>query len=183
MMQGAIEVEGLGLIPESGACNTSVAWDVKFTFADGVRMVYRGTRNGAEASDLNNFDEWKARYGKLRDHGTAFEGTDGWVHIDRAGINVSKETLLDTPESAFATKLIKSGNHVRNFLDSIKSRQPAICPIEDSVQADVLCHLSDIATRVNRRLTWDPAREQFVGDQDANARLKLRPARQGWTWA
>ena len=55
--------------------------------------------------------------------------------------------------------------------------QPAICPIEDSVQADILCHLSDIATRVNRSLKWDPKKEEFVGDADANKRLKLRTQR------
>jgi len=63
MMSGPMEIEGKAIIPTQGACNTSVAWDVTFTFANGVRMRYKGTRNGAEACELNDLSEWKSRYG------------------------------------------------------------------------------------------------------------------------
>jgi len=184
MMSGHVKIEGQGVIPTEGACNTSVAWDVQFTFADGVRMTYRGTRNNYEpVTPLNDLKPWEQKYGRAIDHGTAFEGTTGWVLVDRGAIRTSPENLVETKFDATDQRLIKSDNHVRNFLDAIKSRQPAICPIEDSVQADLLCHLSDIATRVNRPLTWDPAKEQFVQDKPANTRLKFRPMRQGWKWA
>jgi len=184
MMRGKVGVEGKGVIPTEGACNTSVAWDVQFKFADGVRMIYRGTRNNYEpVTPMNDLRPWEQKYGRAIDHGTAFEGTDGWVLVDRGAIRTSPEGLVETKFGPNDRRLVQSSNHVRNFLDSIKSRQPAISPIEDSVQADILCHLSDIATRVDRPLTWDPGKEQFVDDPDANARLKMRPVRQGWEWA
>jgi hypothetical protein len=124
---------------------------------------------------MNNFNDWRAKYGPLVDHGTAFEGTEGWVLVDRTQIRTRPETLVETRWGAGDVQLPRSANHVRNFLDAVKSRQPAICPIEDAVQADILCHLSDLATRFNRPLRWDPRREQFVDDAEANQRLKKRP--------
>ena len=67
-----------------------------------------------------------------------------------------------------------------NFLNAVKTRAKTICPIEDAVQADILCHLSDIAARLNRRLKWDPAKERFLKDDEANRRLALRPMREPW---
>ncbi len=180
MMAGPVEIEGDGMFPLEGACNTSIAWNLAFKFADGVTMHYRGTRNGAEAVAMNDFQDWTKKYGALVDHGTAFEGSDGWVLVDRTQIRTSPERLVEEKLGDKDIQLPRSSNHVRNFLDSIKSRQPAICPIEDSVQADILCHVSDIATRVKRKVTWDPKAEKFVKDGEANNRLKLRVQREKW---
>ncbi|MEI2725963.1 MAG: hypothetical protein V9H26_21355 [Verrucomicrobiota bacterium] len=59
----------------------------------------------------------------------------------------------------------------------MKSRARTVCPIEEAVQADTLCHLSDIATRLDRQLTFDPRAEKFVRDEEANRKLQLRPLR------
>ena len=180
MMTAPMEIEGRAEIPKQGACNTSVAWDVSFTFANGVKMQYRATPNGAAPSALNNFDDWKAKYRTVRDHGTAFEGSDGWVVVDRNQIWSSPESLAEERADSLSVKLTRSSNHARNLLDGIKARRPAICPIEEAVQADVLCHLSDIATRLNRKLKFDPMQEVFPGDDEANRRLALRPMRPGY---
>lgn len=181
MMKAPFEIAGKGLIPTEGACNTSVAWDVTFTFADGVRLAYRGTPNGCPPNAMNDFKDWRAKFGDIRDHGTAFEGTDGWVHVYRGGLFTSPDKLAEEPLGAGEKPLPVSSGHQRNFIESVRSRKPAICPIEDAVMADLLCHLSDIATRVDRKLTWDPKREQFVKDPAANEKLKLRPMRAPWT--
>lgn len=180
MMNGPVEIEGPGMFPLQGACTTSIAWNLAFKFADGVTMHYRGTRNNCEPVAMNDFQDWTKKYGPLVDHGTAFEGSDGWVLVDRTQIRTSPERLVEEKPGDRDVQLIKSGNHVRNLLDSMKSRQPAICPIEDSVQADILCHLSDITTRVKHKVTWDPKAEQFVDDPEANGRLKLRVQREKW---
>jgi predicted dehydrogenase len=180
MMKGPMSIEGKVIIPKEGACNTGIAWDVHFTFADGVAMAYRGTRNGyAEVNAMNDLGPWEQKYGKIPDHGTAFEGTDGWVVVYRGGIRTSPTTLVDEPIDDHGVHLTQSSNHVRNFLDSVKSRNKAICPIEDAVQADILCHVSDIASRLERKVTWDPARERFVKDGEANRKLARRPVRKG----
>jgi predicted dehydrogenase len=181
MMRGPLEVAGKAVFPSGGACNTSVAWDVNFTFADGVRMNYRGTPNGYDQiTPMNDFKPCEQRYGRIVDHGTAFEGSDGWVLVDRTTIRTSPEKLVEEKPGPNDERLVASSNHTRNFLDSIRSRVPAICPIEDAVQADILCHLSDLATRFDRPLKWDPAKERFVGDADANRRLAIRSLRKPW---
>jgi hypothetical protein len=181
MMKLPFEIEGKGIIPAQGACNTAVAWDVNFTFADGVKMRFRGTRNNFDqVNPMNDFKDWEAIYGKIADHGTAFEGSDGWIMVRRGEIRTSPEKLATDRIGPKEFRLPQSANHGRNFIDSVKSRQPAICPIEDAVHADLLCHLGDLATRLDRKLFWDPAKEQFIKDPDANRRLKLRPMRAPW---
>lgn len=181
MMKGRMQIEGKGIVPTQGACNTAVAWEVNFTFADGVRLQYRGVRNHYDQEcEVNDMRPWLERYTKIVDHGTAFEGSEGWVLVDRTGLRTAPEKLAEAKFSPSDARLIQSSNHVRNFLDAVKRRRPAICPIDEAVQADLLCHLSDIATRLPRRLTFDPARERFVKDDEANRRLALRPMRKPW---
>jgi predicted dehydrogenase len=182
IMNGRLEIEGRAIFPERGACDTSIAWDVQFVCADGVRMSYRGTRNGYdEVNELNDMRPWEQKYGRIIDHGTAFEGTDGWVIVDRSQIRTHPEILIEYRAGEGDVQLPRSSNHVRDFLDAIRSRGPSICPIGESVEADNLCHLSDLATRLKRKLTWDTAREQFVQDSAANQKLALRPMREPWT--
>jgi predicted dehydrogenase len=181
MLKAPLEVEGRGIFPAEGACNTAVAWDVNFNFADGVRLAYRGVRNSYEqVNEMNDLRSWQQKYGRQQDHGTVFEGTEGWVLVDRGAIQTSPQKLEEEKFGPNEPRLTQSPSHVRNFLDAVKRRSQTICPIDEAVQADVLCHLSDIATRVNRRLKWDPAREKFIGDAEANRKLAMRPRRQPW---
>lgn len=65
--------------------------------------------------------------------------------------------------------------HVQNFIDCIKSRNTPYCDLETvGHPASVLCHAGNIAARIGRKLTLDPATESFVNDQEAN-RLRTRP--------
>ena len=179
LMEGRLELDGRGIIPAQGACNTAIAWDVQFRAADGVTMNYRGVRNGYDQiNPMNDLTSWEKKYGRIVDHGTAFEGSDGWILVDRTQIRTSPERLVE--EKTGAVQLPRSSNHVRNFLDAIRSRKPSICPVDEAVQADILCHLSDIAARVNRPLTWNPEKESFVKDGQANRYLELRPRRKPW---
>lgn len=164
------EIEGWGKFPTQGVKNCCLNWDLMLKYDNGLEMRYTGNPYP---------DEWKNRYGKTQGHGTAFEGTDGWVHVDRGGINVSDKGLLDTEFGPNDVRLIKSNNHVRNLLDCVKTRAKTICPIEDAVAADAMCHVSDIATRLDRKLKWDWKKEKFIGDDAANRRLS-RSMRSPW---
>ena len=178
MFRGKMTIEGKGIFPKEGACDTSVAWQVDFKFADGVTMDFRGTPNGyQEVNALNDFTAWREKYGEVKDHGTAFEGTEGWVVVKRNSLHTAPESLTEEPMETFELQLPRSANHVRNFLDSVKSRARTVCPIEEAVQADTLCHLSDIAARLDRKLIFDPRAERFVRDDEADRRLQLRPWR------
>ena len=181
MMKGLMEVEGRAIFPTEGACNTAVSWDVNFTFADGVRMKYKGARNGYnQVNEINDLRPWHEKYGQATDHGTAFEGTDGWVMVHRGGLHTFPEKLAEENPGPREEHLTQSPHHVGNFLQAVKNRGKTICPIEDAVQADILCHLSDISTRLDRKLVWDPAKERFLKDDEANRRLGARPPRNPW---
>ena len=181
MMNGPMEVEGRGVFPESGECNTSIAWDVEYRFASGVTMRFRGTPNVWDGtSPWNDFKEWTERYDGIEGHGTAFEGTEGWICVHRGAVRTHPARLAEEPLGKEDPGVLRSSHHQRNLIEAARSRGPTVCAIGDAVQADVLCHLGDIATRVGRKLTWDPRRERFEKDADANRRLELRAMRKPW---
>jgi len=185
LLSGPVEVEGRGTFHAEGACDTATAWNVDMKFGSGVTLRFEGTPNWPDAATPRcdfwaHEAEWKQRYRRISDHGTAFEGTEGWVHVDRSGINLQPENLIDLKEESFKVQLTKSPDHARNFLDCVKSRAETVCPIDESVHSDSLCHISDIAIRMNRKVVWDPKKERFIGDEGANLRLLGRNMREPW---
>ncbi len=185
LLSGPVEIEGRGTFHAQGACDTATAWNVDMKFGSGVTLRFEGAPNWANPDaptcDLwTHKQEWSQRYRRITDHGTAFEGTDGWVHVDRSGINLQQESLIDQDENAFKVQLTRSPDHVRNFLDCVKSRAQTVAPIDESVWSDNLCQVSDLALRLNRKLVWDPKKERFIGDPGANLRLRPRPMRAPW---
>jgi len=181
MMSAPLSVSGTATIPSEGACDTATAWNVDFRFAGGVTMSYRGLPISANVHEvISNARLWEEKYGRTCDHGTAFEGSEGWVHVDRDHVASEPAELVKGNEDAYAVKLPRSTYHAQDFLEAVRARRPAIAPIEDAFQADVLCHLANIATRTGRRLTWDPREERFVGDDGANRLLAGREMRAPW---
>jgi predicted dehydrogenase len=185
LLSGPVEVEGRGTFHAEGACDTATAWNVDMKFGSGVTLRFEGTPNWPDAATPRcdfwaHEAEWKRRYCRISDHGTAFEGTEGWVHVDRSGINFQPENLIDRSEDLFKVQLIRSPDHARNFLDCVKSRAETVCPIDESVHSDSLCHISDIAIRMNRKVVWDPKKEHFIGDEGADLRLLGRNMRAPW---
>jgi hypothetical protein len=68
--------------------------------------------------------------------------------------------------------------HIQNWLDGIKTRQPPNADVEIGHRSISVCHLANIARQVGRRLRWDPDRETFPDDDQANAYVD-RPRRGG----
>ncbi len=69
--------------------------------------------------------------------------------------------------------------HMQDWLDCIRSRNRPVADVEIGHRSVSICHLANITRAVGRPLRWDPAREQFIGDDQANAHLD-RPRRQGF---
>ena len=186
LLGGSVVVEGRGNYRTAeGICDTATIWDVDYTFASGLTVKFVGVPNGENHGKPTGEPflyeaEWKARYRQITNHGTAFEGDNGWVHVDRGNLNLQAEELNRVSEDRFRTKLIQSKNHARNFLDCVKSRTETVSPIDAAVTGDALCHIADIACRLGRKLTFDLKKERFVNDEEANQRLKARPMRKPW---
>ena len=96
-------------------------------------------------------------------------------------IESSPKTLKDAVIGGNEQRLYVSENHYRNFLDCVKSRKDGVEPVETGHRTSMLCHLGNIAMQLKRRIKFDPAREQIVGDAEAAAMLS-RPLRGPWKY-
>lgn len=182
LVSGVVEVKGKGGFPQEGLHDTAVAWDIDFQFPSGLTMKYTSTpAAGSLVSKLG--EEWTARYGKLDSHGTVFEGENGWVLVDRGRIATQPERLveLELEPDNFKTKLVRSPDHVLNFLESVKTRQAPVSDIDSAVLSDAFCHVSDIAIRSGGKIRYDIGSEKIVGDDEANQRLRVRSMREPWS--
>ena len=180
-----VEVEGTGSYPTTGACNTATVWDLNSKFASGITVTFVGVPNGGNAGKPTGESwahekEWREKYGPLASHGTVFEGADGWCMVDRGQIVTAPESLHELETDTLPVQLKVSAHHAGDFLDSIKSRQPAIAHVDDAVWGDTLCYIGDIAARLQRKVTFDFRDERFIGDAEANQRLGLRAMRPPW---
>jgi len=108
--------------------------------------------------------------------GAVFIGDKGRITIDRAKFSVEPKELGEPPYDDFKVRLYVSNNHMLNWLECIKTRQKPVADVEIGHRSTTLCHLGNIARWTGRPLKWDPVKEQFVGDEDANTYLD-RPRR------
>jgi predicted dehydrogenase len=186
LLDGTATVEGRGNFRAAeGICDTATIWEVDWSFPSDVTLKFVGVPNGGNRGAPTGepflyAEEWKQRYGQIASHGTAFEGSDGWVEVHRGGLNVHSEELRQRKEDNFKLQLIRSSSHARNFLDCVRSRGETVCSIDTAMVGETMCHVSDIAIRLGRKLTYDFRKEHFIGDDAANLRLKMRPMRKPW---
>ncbi len=68
---------------------------------------------------------------------------------------------------------------MKNFFDCLKSRKDPICDVYSHHRAMTTCHLANICIRLGRKITWDPAKEQITGDEDASQWVR-REQRKGY---
>jgi predicted dehydrogenase len=80
-------------------------------------------------------------------------------------------------ESGDGGKMFKE--HVRNFLDCVKSRKQPRSDLESGHRVATACHLANISLRLGRKLRWDPAKEAILADAEA-AKMLVRPYRAPW---
>jgi hypothetical protein len=115
--------------------------------------------------------------------GGTFVGTSGTIQILRGNYVANSPDLkaaLDknspppTPEGKGEDTF-----HLKNFLESVRSRKKPNADVETAHRATTVCHLVNICRKLDRKLKWDPAKEQFVGDEEANA-LISRVRRKGY---
>lgn len=114
---------------------------------------------------------------------TIFEGTEGLIRVDNMGQNFFATPKHIWPKSLTGKEKYHSGDdHVRNFLDCIKSRQEPAAPVEVGHRSASICHLGNIAIKLQSKLRWDPKAERFVDSKSDEAnQLLTRSPRQSWT--
>jgi predicted dehydrogenase len=168
---GPVEVWGTAEFPKSGLWDVHGAFRTEARYANGVHMIVSG--------EFPN--------------GIRFEGTDGWVFVSRGNETVTAsdpqsrlkdEQALAASDPRIITSVIgpdevhlyESLDHHGNWLECVRTRRQPIAPVEVAHRSCAACLLHHIAMKLPRRLRWDPDRERFVGDDEANA-LLARPQR------
>lgn len=125
--------------------------------------------------------------------GVRFEGTEGWINFDSDGLTAQPASLLTSkitaaeihlpravPEGSKDAGKNHSFDHVHNFIAAVKGRRDPIEPVEIGHRTATICHLGNIAMLLKRKVRWDPAKEEIVGDAEAAAML-ARPMRAPWS--
>ena len=154
-----IEVAGTAVFPTQGLANTSISWRVEVLAQNGLRMIF--TDDGGQP------------------HGVRFEGDQGWVHVVRGGIQAEPKSLLKLALQPDDVHLAESSNHHANFLECIRTRRDPVSHVDAGFAATVFTIVSDMATRLERKVVWDWSAERFVNDDVANRMLR-RPMRSPW---
>lgn len=100
-----------------------------------------------------------------------YVGEKGWVEAgDASKIAYSDKALAGGKEPAEMYG-IDPAKHVREFIESVKSRKPTAVNSTVTRTTEVACHASAISWKLNRKLKFDPKAERFIGDDEANSYL------------
>jgi len=121
-------------------------------------------------------------------YGITFHGTEGTLFVDRNGFEILPETRRGSDNKPInRMEPMKEANsndqhltHVRNFLDSVKSRQKPISDVEIGHRSTSTALLANISYRTRRRIAWDGKNERIVGDNEAS-KLLSRHYRKPWS--
>jgi predicted dehydrogenase len=157
---GPVEIEATGKFDPAGRFEVPIESEITYRYANGVKLF--------------------CSQGPDRKTGTTFEGDRGWVYVNRGNLETEPENLLtaDLPDDAI--HLYVSRDHMDNWFECIKSRKNPICDVEIGHRSATVCHLGSLAIRIGRKLKWDPEKEQFPGDVEANGRRHY-PYRTPWS--
>jgi hypothetical protein len=156
-LTGPVEVEGKGVFPTGALYDTVEHYEFTCTYAEEFRMIVAG--------HLEN--------------GIRFEGDEGWLYVSYQGIDAQPKALLDSVIGPDEIHLYESNDHKGNFIDCIRSRKPTVSPAQVAQRSVSVGHLGVAAIKLGRKLKWDPEKERFCDDGEAN-RLLHRPMRAPW---
>ena len=131
-------------------------------YADGVELVFRETG-------------WIP----LGSCPVRFEGETGWVETGDSG-----KLVLSSPELIAGREVAEIGGypatfHVRDFLDCVKSRKSPKGNADAACSAHIACHAANIAISLDRKVTYDEKKNEFIDDEQAN-RLRSEALREPW---
>jgi predicted dehydrogenase len=176
---GPVEIWGSAEFPKSGL------WDVH-----GIFTTYAKYANGVEMTVSNEIP-----------NGVKFEGTKGWIFVSRgdyqvtssdpgSGNTTTQAKKIDASDPKIITSVIGpnefhlpvSKEHHGNWLEAIRDNKATIAPAEEAHRACSACLLHHIAMKLKRKVYWDPKKEKFNNDVEANNMLS-RPERKRYAIA
>lgn len=152
-------------------------WGLNMDASGPTELVYSEPGKGLVYKYANGVEViHRPMEGKQHCH---FVGTDGEVFVARGELKTTPESLKDKALSEGAGQVYVSDNHYKDFLNAIKSRKQPICDVETGHRTASVCNIGNIAYRLQRSLKWDPVKETFSGDKEAD-KLLGRAMRKEW---
>jgi len=156
---GPVEVEGKGVFCKGGLYNTAKEYEIEYKYANGVKMIV------------------KSDHPSIR-----FEGSEGWIGNNefRAKLHAEPKSILKSVIGPNEIRLYtEPRGEQRNFLDCVKSRKACYFPPEIGQRCFTISHIGNISMMLGRKLKWNPDKERFVNDEQANQMLS-RSMRSPW---
>jgi myo-inositol 2-dehydrogenase / D-chiro-inositol 1-dehydrogenase len=167
-------IEAVAEFPRSGLWNVHGDFMVKAEYDNGVVMLTSGGYP----------------------NGIRYEGSDGWIWVSRGNyvasasdpvaqgnsakaLDASDPKILQSVIGENEIRLIRSNEHHGNWLDAIQGNAELLSPVEIGHRSCSVCLVSHVAMKLGRKLEWDPAKEEFINDAEANSHLS-RPQRAPW---
>jgi hypothetical protein len=143
-------------------------------YANGVKLVLDFLKTPFGDRGPN----WITRLGTCP---VRFVGDEGWVETGDSGeMEVQPASLAaEVPESVKKVRGLDVSAHARNFFDSMRSRKPTVCNSSVMRHSHIACHAAALSWILHRKLRFDPAKEEFIDDAEANS-LRSRPERDPW---
>ncbi len=158
---GPVEVEGTGEFQKvSRVWNAPEKFRVAARYPSGVTMHVSGGHG-----DLKPGAKWI--------------GDEGWIWVDRSGIDAYPKSLLTTKLRPSEIHLDRSPGHHRQFLECVKTRRRTLTPADVALRSATPGYLGIISILLGRKIAWDPERETIVNDAEAE-RMLSRPMRSPW---
>ena len=147
---GPVSINGEGDF-DKGLWNTMNRFDIKYEFANGVEMFF-----------------------KIERPYVRFEGTDGWVEIEYPDkLSASSNEILNSKIEDNELKFVGFPSDKEDFLMAVRDGKPSQEPLETAHRTISICQLGLIAVKIGSKLTWDPVKEEFVGDNAASSMIDI----------
>jgi len=169
-----VEIDGQARYPDvQNGFNVAIDYGVTYRYANGVTLTVKDDgRNGI----MFTGDAGRIFVNRGTIEGKPVEELAG-NPLPREKFGVYDFENANRPERA--GKLDAIINHMGNFFDCVEARRQPISDVESQHRSVSTCHLGNISMRLGRKLQWDPAAEEFVGDAEANQFLR-REQRAGY---
>ena len=129
-----------------------------FMYENGVKMTHEDFNRGA---------------------GVRFIGSKGIIDVSRGFLETLPSNIKEHQFTDTEIKLYESNDHYQDWLDGIRTRKQPICTAEIGHRTASVCYLASIAYELNRPLKWDPVKEEFVNDAEAD-KLRSGYLRKPW---
>ena len=153
---GPVRVEGSGVFPKNELWNALQDFDVKYTYANGITLTVKS----------------------VADHYTRFIGEAGWVEAGFGHVKASDPDVLRVPLGQDKIRLPRL-DEKQDFVNCVKSRRCPVADAEIGHRTNSIGLLGVIAAEVGTPLSWDPVKEVFIDNAQAN-QLLTRSVRDPW---